>query len=93
MAENRDELADTLQRLHAQLAEAERIDPELRELLRNALDEIRDALDQGGGAGGAGEGESLGDRLAEMTQHFEDSHPALAATIGRLVNTLANLGI
>lgn len=37
--------------------------------------------------------QSLADRLAELTQRFERSHPTLAETFGRAVNMLANLGI
>jgi hypothetical protein len=85
------ELRGTLDRLHRQLAEAGDLDAQSRAQLRAALHEIEDALrveaqpraDQG----------SLGSRLAELEQQFEDSHPTLAEAVGRVVTALANLGI
>ncbi|MBW2373943.1 MAG: DUF4404 family protein, partial [Deltaproteobacteria bacterium] len=36
---------------------------------------------------------SLADRLSELAQGFEESHPTLSETVGRVVDALANLGI
>ena len=57
--------------------------------LRAALREIEDALEASSGL----HEPSLRDRLTELTRHFEGSHPNLAAAVGRVVDTLANLGI
>lgn len=85
------ELHDTLERLHEQLGEAHDLDEELRAELRQALDDIGRVLDRREEP--ADDDQSLADRLAELTQHFERSHPTLAETFGRAVNMLANLGI
>jgi len=91
MNDERDELHATLERLHEQLGEADDLDDELRAELRNALGDIGQALEHRAEAGE--DDSSLADRLGELTQEFERSHPTLAETVGRVVNMLANLGI
>jgi hypothetical protein len=91
MGKQHDALRATLARLHEQLGDAESLDPEARELLRATLHEIEQALE---GPGERAEGEaSLAERLGELAQRFEGTHPTLAAAVGRVVDTLANLGI
>jgi hypothetical protein len=82
------ELRSTLDQLRAQLHAADALDPELRARLRDAIGEIEAAL----AASGPHE-PSLRDRLNELTRQFEESHPQLAAAVGRVVDTLANMGI
>jgi hypothetical protein len=36
---------------------------------------------------------SLLERLNEATQHFKESHPTLTAMVGRVADSLSNLGI
>jgi len=91
MGERDDALRATLARLHEQLGDAESLDPEVCEVLRATLHEIEQTLE---GSAERAEGEaSLAERLGELTQHFEETHPTLAAAVGRVVDTLANLGI
>ena len=52
------------------------------------MEEIRDAL-QGKSRGGL----SLRDRIGEAADDFEDSHPTLASTLGRVSELLARVGI
>lgn len=89
MSERESPLAATLRRLHEQLGEATDLDHALREQLRTTLAEIRETLD----TNGSDQEGSLAERVAEVSQHFEETHPALAETLRRLVDALANLGI
>lgn len=36
--------------------------------------------------------ESIPGRLTEAVQHFEESHPSLASTLGGLIDTLSQMG-
>ena len=84
------ELQATLERLAQQLQDAEDLDADARARLAELLEETREALERQT----SGDGErSLADRLSEAAQHFEESHPSLATALGRLVDTLASLGI
>ena len=87
-----DDLRATLERLHEQLGHAHDLDDESRTLLRRTLDEIGEALDRETGPHD-GEETSLAERLGEVAERFEESHPSLAEALGRVVNMLANLGI
>jgi len=91
-SEGRNEnLRATLAHLHEQLHGAEALDPDVRADLRAAVAEIEDALEAASGR--SLDEPSLRDRLSELTLQFEESHPNLAAAVGRVVDTLANLGI
>jgi len=91
MNDEREELHATLERLHEQLGDADDLDDQLRAELRDAIGDIGQALERREEAGE--DDASLADRLGELTQEFESSHPRLAETVGRVVNMLANLGI
>jgi hypothetical protein len=84
-------LQDTLHRLHEQLEAADSLDEDLRAELREAMHEIRVALEDEGDEGLPLEG--LARRLRELTLRFEGSHPRLAEVVGMLVDALARLGI
>ncbi len=86
------QLREHLERLHTELEETDSVDDEARRLLAEVMQDIRAVLDRSDEAP-ASSGPSLADRLAEATQRFEESHPTLAATIGRVADTLSNLGI
>ena len=88
MGRDADALRTTLNHLHEQLAGADPIDAELRDALEAAVDEIQTRLDAD-----EEHENSLGDRLAEMIDEFEESHPNLAEAIGRVVDALSRLGI
>lgn len=90
MAEGGDELRATVERLHRQLGDAESLDEGVRARLRTTLEELSEALER---EAGREEHESLADRLNELTQDFEESHPTLAEAVGRVIHMLANLGI
>jgi hypothetical protein len=82
-------LKATLDDLHRQLGSIESLDPEQRERLGSTLSEIQAALD----GAKLHKQESMMRRLGEMVAQFERSHPALAASMNSLINTLANSGI
>jgi hypothetical protein len=54
--------------------------------------DIRQVLDRSGEELGRPHS-SLIERLRQARQHFEESHPTLTAAMGRVADTLSNLGI
>ena len=84
----RERLEDTLQELHEQLAGAQDLDTEQRELLRSALAEIQDTLDDSNVSSS-----TLAQRLWEATQRFSETHPILTQTAGRIADLLSQMGI
>lgn len=82
-------LRQTLEQLHEELEQADSLDPGSRELLREVMGDIREALDRPQ----TSESASLLDRLREATGEFEESHPRLTAAVGRVADALSNLGI
>ncbi len=95
MTQNIEELRDTLAHLHEQLESGGPVQGESRELLQEALGEIQGALDRAGTGEqpSSADDPTLRDRLARMTEDFEEEHPKLAAAIGRVADALSNLGI
>jgi hypothetical protein len=88
MSTNPSRLQTTLDDLHNQLADADALDDESRLRLAGALREIQAVLNKR-----ANPNDSLVPRLREAASHFEGSHPALATTIGSLIDSLAQAGI
>ena len=86
------QLREHLEELHSQLASTEAVDDRSRELLGEILSDIQTLLDRSDDAPND-EPEGLVDRLREATRNFEESHPTLAAAVGRVVDALSNLGI
>jgi hypothetical protein len=86
----RENLRETLARLHDELEGGEPVDAELRAELEHALQEIREVVDR---TRPDEEASPLGERLETVALQFEQSHPLLAQAIGRVVNALAAMGI
>ncbi len=86
-----EQLRETLDLLHRQLDEAKDIDTDVAVKLTGAIGDIVAVLDKQTDA--EYEPESLGERLGEAARHFEQSHPTLSGTIGRLADILAQMGI
>ena len=82
-------LHETLEALEQELERTRELDADAREQLERVLVEAREVLERTG----RDEGGSLLDRLREATRDFEEDHPALAETIGRVAAALSNLGI
>lgn len=81
-------LQATLDELHRQLAEVDHLDPAAHSQLSAALHDIQATLAVKGPPG-----ESLLRRLREAAHDFEESHPALAGSIGSFIDTLGRGGI
>jgi hypothetical protein len=81
-------LQATLDELQRQLAEVDQLDPVLHSQLSAALHEIQTTLAMKGPPG-----ESLLQRLREAAHDFEESHPALAGSLGSFIDTLGRGGI
>jgi hypothetical protein len=86
-------LHKTLQQLHEELANAERVDPQSEKLLRELLEDIS-ALLAAMPAASSGEGHGgYATRLSEASKRFEHEHPGLVAAIGRLADALSRSGV
>ena len=82
------ELTEALEAVHEQLAEADHLDPSDVEKLRTTMNEIQGVLERQGE-----ENESLSERVAHSAQRFEESHPVLTDTLGRIADILQQMGI
>ncbi|HTQ37839.1 MAG TPA: DUF4404 family protein [Pirellulales bacterium] len=89
MSTNTEQLKATLEQLHGQLAEIDTLDPAARDNLSAAMQEIQRALQNKTSPAA----KPLMRRLGESARQFEDSHPALAGTIGSLIDALGRSGI
>ena len=83
-------LRQMLEQLHAELQRSHGLDDRSRERLDSALSDIEDLLTR---AEAGKPPESIMERLREAIGVFEQTHPTLTAAIGRLADTLANIGI
>lgn len=82
-----------LAELHAELEKVDAVDAEARAALEEVMNAIREVLARAGGDEERPEEPSLAVRLREAGRHFEESHPTLTATLGRVVDALSALGI
>jgi hypothetical protein len=87
-----EDLRRRLAELHAELERTDALDVESRAALEEVMGDIQGLLARSGPAR-AREPQSLAERLREAGRHFEESHPTLTATLGRVVDALAALGI
>ena len=85
-------LREHLEHLHSELASTEAIDDRSRELLGEVLGDIQTLLDRSS-QDRSQEPEGLVERLRDATRQFEETHPTLAAAVGRVMDALSNLGI
>ena len=91
MTDARDEIHETLTRLHGQLEAEETLDGELRTELRDAIQDIRRVLEDEDDSAESVHG--LGERLSRVLHDLEDRHPALTSALGRVADALSSLGI
>lgn len=89
---DREELKSTLGQLHEQLQSGKPIDPEVALLLNQIASEVN-LLSASEPAVTSPQKESLLDQLMGFTKDFEESHPELAETIGRVATALSRIGI
>jgi hypothetical protein len=84
-------LNEILNELHETLEASDDLGDEAREQLRDAVRDIRHAI--GEDADGSGAPPSLADRLNEAIESFEGKHPKLTGIVGRIADTLSDMGI
>lgn len=96
---SKEKIEELLRQLHNELAEAENVDADLSEKLRGTATEIQTALQRQQSLpavlGESPDAESHGviDQLRDAAERFEDSHPTLTNTVGRIADALSQLGI
>ena len=88
---NNEQLRGQLEELHAELQQANALDPRQRDKLRARANEIEQLLERE-------EIEphhyrSLGERFSEDVAELEASHPQITLLMRRLIDSLAYLGI
>jgi DNA repair exonuclease SbcCD ATPase subunit len=88
----KEQLRQRIEELEEELEQTESIDADARDRLTGVLEEIRRALAESAEKSDE-EGESLVERLNEATRQFEESHPTLTTMVGRIADSLSNLGI
>ena len=104
---DKNSLRDLAGKLHAQLSDALRDDPQSLESLSDVMQDIHRMIDQpaapssaapfsavpsAAAPSGAAQG-ALPDRLERIAVQFEADHPTLAASARRLVDLLGEVGI
>jgi hypothetical protein len=87
-APDRESLQTLLGKVHERLNEAGSADVGSRELLTQVMQDIERTLGQG-----AVPKEANTSRLEALAVRFEADHPALAASVRRLVDLLSEVGI
>jgi len=88
----KDQLRQTLAALHAELSAEPDLDSETRDRLIQVAGEIDELLGRDGESGDEPQN-SLLDRITGLARPFEESHPSLAALLGRIADGLSQLGI
>ena len=88
---NNEELRTQLEQLHAELQQADTIDPQQRDMLQARANDIEQLLKQEEIEPHHYTG--LGERLREDVAELEASHPQITLLMRRLIDSLAYLGI
>ncbi len=81
------ELTAALEVVHQQLSEADHLDPHDVEKLRHTMKEIQAALSE------QRQEASLSEQISSSARKFEESHPVLTTTLGRIADMLQQMGI
>ena len=92
---HRESLQQSLARLHAELAQAPRVDPKSRQLLRELLADIERILQESSPdqKPAARRAEPSVPRLEALAIEFEAEHPGLAGSLRQLVDLLGRAGL
>lgn len=88
---NNEELRAQLEHLHAELQQADALDPQQRELLQTLANDIHQLLNSNENQ--PHQYRSLGERLSEDVAQLEASHPQVTLLMRRAIESLAYLGI
>ncbi|HVC01170.1 MAG TPA: DUF4404 family protein [Steroidobacteraceae bacterium] len=86
-------LQEQLAKLHAELAEARQVDPQVAALLVKVMADITRLVERPQAPHGEAGGESVADRLEAVAVHFEIGHPGLAASVRRFMDLLVQAGL
>jgi hypothetical protein len=90
---DKDSLRERLAKLHAELSDAHRGDPEAHRPLGEILPDIKRLAEQPETLGTAAADASLPQRLERVAVQFEAEHPSLAGSVRRIVDLLGEVGI
>ena len=85
-------LAEALDELHTDLADAHKVDSETREQLKTLMQDIQRILDEPANQDQAAVEPVMND-LRSMLLKLETDHPYTAGLLNRMADSLANLGI
>jgi len=85
------DLREQLNRLHTELSNAQRVDPQNRQLLGEVMQDIKRLLEPAGAAA-AGDA-SIAEQLEGLAVQFEADHPALAVSTRRFIDLLGKVGL
>ena len=88
---NNEQLRAQLEQLHAELQQADAIDPQQREMLQTRANDIEQLLKREEIKPHHYTG--LGERLSEDVAQLEASHPQITLLMRRVIDSLAYLGI
>jgi hypothetical protein len=88
----RQKLREVLEQLHHELKGTRSVDESGRELLCLLMDDIQQILDQSG-EDKAQPNQNLTDQLTRAIYYFDTTHPTLALSMKRVIDTLSNMGI
>ncbi|MFW6168991.1 MAG: DUF4404 family protein [Planctomycetota bacterium] len=91
MPERIEKLREIVKQLETELDSLDPLDAESRQVLEEALKELRSALGQTDTA--SLQSESLFQRLRDAEEHFQVSHPTISGLVLRMINGLGQLGI
>ena len=81
-----------LKQLHHELEDTKSLDEKGRDLLRVLMKDIQKVLDKSAEEGPSPQ-HSLMEQLRQTINYFEESHPGLALTMKKVIDTLSNMGI
>ena len=82
------ELIDALNAVHQELAQSEDLDPDDVEKLRATIVQIESVLQAQ-----SAEQDTLSHHVTHAAENFEQSHPRLTQTLGRIADMLQQMGI
>ena len=85
-------LRKLLEQLHSELKETETVDEGGSELLHILMNDIKNILDKSVEEQ-SGQRSSLINQLKQAILYFGESHPTLALTMKKVIDTLSNMGI
>jgi hypothetical protein len=87
---DKDLMRERLAKLHAELSDAHRADPETHRPLGEILPDLKRLTEQ---PDPASTDTTLPQRLERVAVHFEAEHPALAGSVRSIVDLLGEVGI